>query len=564
MGLQFFARPSVGAVLLIASLMMKQATAFGQMVPYNGTVCNGFIDYNVWLPDGGSIATIEQGLMQSKVLENTGNMVDPCRSAYLSYTCSVAYPRPVKTGQTNSFNVLFACQSSCQAVVSKCTADFQYTNTIQLLPDCNAVLPNTDKYPGGSVRLQPDDSCNAVGVKSANATCAIARTECPLPLVKDNVYALTNGQRNTDDANCECGCCIPCPQTNAYYKDGILDQGFFITDVLKAVSAFLSLVLVISYLVLPDKLQHPSNLILFSAIATTIFLAAVGPSFGDPRRVQCAADGVHVASSHNNTLCAIQGAWVVFGAIATVAWLSIVIINLHLHTVWNSSWLSRRAWLSHLLGWVIPAAFAAIAVVTKNLGWNNSNMCMATAETAGVLLFIPLGIIMVPATILHFATFGHIIKVTLQAENSETVSHSTLSSGKAARISHRRHVMNAIRIQWRAAALALVISSSVLLYWAFYVVEGGKTDLSWMSTWKLCIFNKEGQETCGNKYAKGHVPDFLFMMITEALVSTTGLWIFLLFFKKSLVMEWKEKISGWACCGGSRTRRREEDQFYVI
>ncbi|KAG0351105.1 hypothetical protein BG005_009403, partial [Podila minutissima] len=99
MGLQFFARPSVGAVLLIASLMMKQATAFGQMVPYNGTVCNGFIDYNVWLPDGGSIATIEQGLMQNKVLENTGNMVDPCRSAYLSYTCSVAYPRPVKTGQ---------------------------------------------------------------------------------------------------------------------------------------------------------------------------------------------------------------------------------------------------------------------------------------------------------------------------------------------------------------------------------------------------------------------------------------------------------------------------------
>ncbi|KAF9399793.1 hypothetical protein BGZ94_005641, partial [Podila epigama] len=352
--------------------------------------------------------------------------------------------------------------------------------------------------------------------------------------------------------------------TNAFYKEGLLDQGFFVTDVLKAASAFLSLILVISYLVLPDKLQHPSNLILFSAIATTVFLAAVGPSFGDPRKVQCAPDGIHVASSHNNTLCTIQGAWLLFGAIATVAWLSIVIINLHLHTVWNSSWLSRRSWLSHLLGWVIPACFAVIAVITKSIGWNNSNMCMATAETAGVLLFIPLGIIMVPATILHFATFGHIIKVTLQAERSETISHSTLSSGKAARISHRRHVMNAIRIQWRAAALALVVSSSVLMYWAFYIVEGSKTDLSWMSTWQLCIFNGEGQEKCGDKFARGHVPDFIFMMITESLVSTTGLWIFLLFFKKSIIQEWREKISGWSCFGRAKSRRREEDQFYVI
>jgi len=163
------------------------------------------------------------------------------------------------------------------------------------------------------------------------------------------------------------------------------------------------------------------------------------------------------------------------------------------------------------------------------------------------------------------ATFAHIIKVTIQAHNSETVSHSTLSSGRADRISHRRHVMNAIRIQWRAAVLALVVSSSVLLYWAFYLVEGAKTDMSWMSTWQICIFTKQGnQEQCGGQFAKGHVPDFYFMMVAEGLVSTTGLWIFLLFFKKSVVMEWKEYISGWICCGGRRSRRKEEDQFYVI
>ncbi|KAI7820671.1 hypothetical protein BC939DRAFT_228409 [Gamsiella multidivaricata] len=404
----------------------------------------------------------------------------------------------------------------------------------------------------------------AILFHSSNTTCASPITECPSPFVPDLVFHSTNGQQNTDDAFCGCGCCLPCPQTNSFYKPGIIDRGFFITDILKGVSAGLALVLALSYVVLPDKLQHPSNLILFAAIATVLFSAAVAPSYGNPKRIQCAANGVTTATSYNNTLCTIQGAWLLFGAIATTAWLSIVIVNLHLHTVWNSNWLAKRAWLSHVVGWLIPAAFAAIAVVTKSIGWNNSNMCMATQDTSNALLFIPLGVIMVPATLLHIATFAHIIKVTLQAENSETVSHSTLSSGRAARISHRRHVMNAIRIQWRAAVLALIVSSSVLLYWAFYLVEGAKTDMSWMSTWQLCIFTGGTQEECGSRFATGYVPDFIFMMVTEGLVSTTGLWIFLLFFKQSLMMEWKEYVSGWVCCGGRRSRRKEEDQFYVI
>ncbi|KAF9407873.1 hypothetical protein BGZ94_002529, partial [Podila epigama] len=98
-GLQFVARPSVGAILCIALTMVKQVTAFGQMVPYTGTVCNGYIDYKVWLPDNATIDQVEQGLIREKILENTALMVDPCKSAYLAYKCSVAYPRPVKTGQ---------------------------------------------------------------------------------------------------------------------------------------------------------------------------------------------------------------------------------------------------------------------------------------------------------------------------------------------------------------------------------------------------------------------------------------------------------------------------------
>ncbi|KAG0332242.1 hypothetical protein BG004_001330 [Podila humilis] len=359
-------------------------------------------------------------------------------------------------------------------------------------------------------------------------------------------------------------CDAPIQGTEQFPGGAINLQDDASCNVLPGVSAGLCLILMISYLVLPDKLQHPSNLILFSAVALFIFSSAVIPSYGNPKRIQCAANGISTANSHNNTLCMAQGAWVLFGAIASTVWLSLVIVNLHLHTVWNSNWLSRRAWLSHIAGWFVPAAFAAISVITKSISWNNSNMCMASQETSNALLFIPLGVVIVPSFLLHLLTFGHIIRISLQSESSETVSHSTLSSGKAARISHRRHVMNAMRIQWRAAMLALVIVGSILVYWAFYLIAGTKTDMSWMSTWQLCIFLQLGdQEQCGKRYAAGHVPDFIFMIIAEGLVSTTGIWIFLLFFKRSLMAEWRELMSGWSCFGRKK-RSREDEQFYVI
>ncbi|KAF9582608.1 hypothetical protein BGW38_010980 [Lunasporangiospora selenospora] len=451
---------------------------------------------------------VEQGLNATGI-EMVFQLPDPCKSTYLSYACSTAYPRPVTSGKVRTFNVLFGCKSTCEAVGLACKANVDYLQQRgilppePILPDCSAPIPNTELYPGGPFQYQPDTSCNDI------------------------------------------------PST----------------DIVKGVSAGLCLVLVISYLVLPGKLQHPSNLILFAAIATTIFLLAVVPSYGNPRRVQCDANGVTPASSFNNGLCAAQGAWLLFGAIAATAWLSTIIVNLHLHTVWNSDWLSRRSWLIHLFGWGVPAAFAAIAVATKSLGWNNSNMCMVTQAKSNALMFIPLGIIVVPASLVHITTFVHILRITLQSEISESViSRSTLSSGKAARISHRRHVLNAVRIQWRAAMLALVVLGSIMIYWAFYLVEGEKShEMGWMSNWQLCIFTGGGdQESCGRQFAKGHVPDFVFMMIAETLVSSTGAWVFLLFFKKSTVVEWKELISRWTCCAGRRNRRRVEDQFYVI
>ncbi|GJJ69594.1 hypothetical protein EMPS_01941 [Entomortierella parvispora] len=575
------------ALLFSVIPLIEASVIGGQVTPYTGSVCQGFIDYDVWVPEGSNVSTVEATAGFKAIM----TLVDPCQSVLLSYTCSIAFPRPVAVpGQNASYNLLFACESTCLAAVDTCKTDVLYLQsrgilpfTQMLLPDCSATIPGTEQYPDGAVAYQPDTSCNILPLQSRNTTCPQPMSSCPLPFVVDSVFQSSKGLKNSDDANCQCGCCLPCPQTDSFYKPGILDRGFFIMDILKSLSAFLALVVAVSYMVLPEKLQHPSNLILFAAISSSLFSAAVIPSYGDPRRIQCATHQANpllpivTATSYNNALCTFQGAWVIFGSMATTAWLSLVIMNLHLHTVWNAPWFLTRQWVFHAIGWGLPATLTVIAVTTKSIGWNNSNMCMATQDTAEWLLFIPMGAVMLPSVTLHVATFVYIIRVTLQSEKTEIASSSTLSSYSSnqavkgvnerghssnSRSSHRRHVLNSIRIQWRAAALAVIFSVSVLVYWAFYIVEGLKTDMSWMSTWKLCIITGGGdQEQCGNKFAKGNVPDFPLMMMAEFLVSTTGVWIFALFFRQSLVKEWKKVMSGWACFRG-RGREKESGQFY--
>lgn len=76
------------------------------VVPYDGVICKGFIDYQVWLPDNVTIADVEGGLIASGI-NLAASLPDPCSSIFLSYACSSAYPRPVSTGQSKCTTIHF-------------------------------------------------------------------------------------------------------------------------------------------------------------------------------------------------------------------------------------------------------------------------------------------------------------------------------------------------------------------------------------------------------------------------------------------------------------------------
>ena len=80
---------------------------FTKVVPYDGAICKGFIDYQVWLPDNTTVADVE-GILTASGIELATSLPDPCSSIFLSYACSSAYPRPVSLGQgmhTSAFKI---------------------------------------------------------------------------------------------------------------------------------------------------------------------------------------------------------------------------------------------------------------------------------------------------------------------------------------------------------------------------------------------------------------------------------------------------------------------------
>jgi hypothetical protein len=85
-----------------------------------------------------------------------------------------------------------------------------------------------------------------------------------------------------------------------------MQKGFLATDIIRSVSAGLSLFLVISYAVLPDKRSHPSLLIFEFFIALFLYSADVLFVVGNPKRIQCSTDIVS-STQGNNIICAIQG-----------------------------------------------------------------------------------------------------------------------------------------------------------------------------------------------------------------------------------------------------------------
>ncbi|KAI1315378.1 hypothetical protein EDD11_000882 [Mortierella claussenii] len=470
----------------------------------------------------------------------------------------------------NNYNVRFACTSTCQMAVTQCTQLFTVFNVQNLLPQCDAPIPGTVLYhPPNGIPFQPTGACNQVhALNNGTGPTGITNltTQCDTPFVVDP--KLGPGGTTTNPQYCMNGCCIPCPAQYYLYREGALETGFRITNIIRAVSMVLGFILMMTYLVLDDKRSHPSALILFFSICVFLFSVVVIFPLVDTHAMQC-ADTINPSTQKNNLKCAIQGAMLVFASISTCAWCTALILNLHLHTVWNSAWFSKKYWLLHILCWGFAIAVTAVALIMGEIKWEYATLCLVSQDKASQIFFYPMAAMIFPAFLVHVATFIHIARISIMTgEDSETMSRSTLSAGAAAVISHRRHVMMAIRIQWRAALMAICAIVSVMLYWLFYFIQLRKinplTLQEHIITFVYCLKLGKAHDTCVDELAP-YLPPYGLMIAAECVVSSIGTVIFIVFFKPALVREWGEKFSslGYLISGKGKLKK-EQDQFFVI
>lgn len=558
---RFFAKVSALATLAIG--LLSTTEAFGSAVNYTGSLCLNYIDYKVWVPDNFTIAMIEGGLVSGGLTADVISKIPPsCSGPFIEYVCSASFPKVVATAPGTA-DVQFACKSTCQAMVTNCDAILRQVGKPELIANCDGPIQSTVRtVPPNGILFQPDGKCNAVKpLAASNSTSPAGGFKCPPPFIP-----VKPGM--PPSATCNADCCVPCPAQYHLYREGALDKGFRMTNIMRAVSMVFSFILMVSYICLPDKRSHPSALILLFAICVFLFSVVVIFPLIDTNAMQC-VDQYTPSTQQNNLKCAIQGAMLIFASVSTCAWCSALIVNLHLHTVWNSAWLAKKYWLLHSICWGFAITVTAVALGTGQVRWEFATLCLISQEKSSTIFFYPMAAMIFPAFLIHIATFFHIARISAQAgADSETMSRSTLSASAAAVISHRRHVMMAIKIQWRAAVMAICALLCVTFYWLFYFLQLGKINPTELAphvlTFAACLGLGKGHDTCADELAP-HLPPYGLMLAAEFLVSSIGTVIFIVFFKMALVREWGDWFSSIGyLCSGKRRQKQEQDQFFVI
>ncbi|KAK3819846.1 MAG: hypothetical protein J3Q66DRAFT_163239 [Benniella sp.] len=494
---------------------------------------------------------------------------DNCYDPYMKYVCSTAFPRVIPVaGEANVFKVWFSCLSTCQNAVTQCSEFFTAFDKKSLIPQCDAVVPESATYSPPGIAYGPDGSCNQVQALGGSGNRGIGNltASCPAPFVSDPMTG--PGGKTANEKYCMHGCCLPCPAQYHLYRKGYLETGFKITNGIRALSMVLGFLLMMTYLCLDDKRSHPSALILFFSIGIFLFSVVIIFPLVNTRAMQC-VDEINPSTQANSLKCAIQGAMLIFASVATCAWCTALIMNLHFHTVWNSAWFAKKYWLLHFLCWGFATGVTAVVLAKGEVKWEYATLCLVSQDKASQLFFYPLAIMIFPAFLVHCATFIHIARISvMSSEDSETQSRSTLSAGAAAVISHRRHVMMAIRIQWRAALMAICAIVSVMLYWLFYFIQLKKINPSELAShiakFVGCIKVGNAHDYCADELSP-YLPPFGMMIAAESVVSSIGTVIFIVFFKPALVREWGDKFAsiGYWIRGGGK-RRKDQDQFFVI
>lgn len=92
-----------------------------------------------------------------------------------------------------------------------------------------------------------------------------------------------------------------------------------------------------------------------------------------------------------------------------------------------------------------------------------------------------------------------------------------------------------------------------------------ETDEKAINEWLACMLTPGNDQDDCTYAVSGHMPPFGLMVTAEALVSLIGVWLFLIFGKRSIWREWNDLIYEIRVSLGARGRlEKNGEQFFAL
>ena len=206
-------------------------------------------------------------------------------------------------------------------------------------------------------------------------------------------------------------------------------------------------------------------------------------------------------------ICAASGAFLLFGAWATIIWVFLRALSLHLQICWEVVPGNRFLYSALTVGWGIPAIGLTLTLALTGVSFRFGNVCHVNHKLALQDFWGPMLAFAALALVLQFITIGYCIHVYLKSLRDE--KNTTNSSGKAptfaasistvsAKQTYRR-VKKVVQLQWRGASIVLLIIGEVAFFAVVFVAMDNSSQLSEQllvksKPWLTCLVLAEGDK----------------------------------------------------------------------
>ncbi|CAG8454583.1 5042_t:CDS:2 [Acaulospora colombiana] len=277
----------------------------------------------------------------------------------------------------------------------------------------------------------------------------ITELNCPRPLIWYTESDITS------DMYCIDRCCLSCPYTNNFYPEGSLDNTFKTFAVFGIISFFLMLMLALLFLLLPSQRNNQTTKLILLPLAISVCLFNASEFFTIQQRKSQCISPVLRANTHDNYNCAAQAFFTIGGAYAIAFWAALLMLHLHMISVWRSDFIIHNILYINIFVWSISVLVAIIPLVVNRV--EAGNICFITLNDSS-LYYCFMSFIYV-AFLAHLMTFVYMTKVSIKANwrfSSGSVVNKRISFVEAQRTFS--HVKTVFTLQWRAMLGAILIN----------------------------------------------------------------------------------------------------------